>query len=188
MGDAGEARLVAEDEYAAGAADDWSDDFSIARWQAWTERSIFLVGSTPRVELERFDLTEAVDRALPDRTFGRIVGIFERWLQVAYITLPEGNLWQSRADGSDRRELTFPPMDIGQPRWSPDGKQIAFDGAEPGKARKIYIISAEGGNPEQVTQGEQDDTDAEWSPNGDAIVFGGSYGWQSHRRSIQFKF
>jgi Tol biopolymer transport system component len=138
-------------------------------------KSIFLIGSTPRVELERYDLKKrSIVPYLP--------GLSAEWLEfsrdgsrLAYITVPEGNLWQSRADGSDRRELTFPPMDIGQPRWSPDGKQIAFDGAEPGKVRKIYIISAEGGNPEQVTQGEQDDSDAEWSPNGDAIAFGGSY-------------
>jgi Tol biopolymer transport system component len=138
-------------------------------------KNIFFVGATRRGELVRFDVQKR--SFLPYLTGLSAEGLaFSKdGSRLAYVTLPEGNLWQSKSDGSDRHELTFPPMEIGQPRWSPDGKQIAFDGAEPGKARKIYIISVKGGNPEPVTRGDKDDVDPSWSPSGDSIVFGGSY-------------
>ena len=53
---------------------------------------------------------------------------------VTYIQYPEGSLWRSRADGSERLQFTFPPMQVGLPRWSPDGKQIVFTAMLPGKA------------------------------------------------------
>ena len=45
---------------------------------------------------------------------------------VTYVTYPEGSLWRSKADGSERLQLTFPPMQVFLPRWSPDQKQIVF--------------------------------------------------------------
>ena len=40
------------------------------------------------------------------------------------------------------------------PIWSPDGKQIAFQGALPGKSERIYLLPSEGGTPKQLTTGE----------------------------------
>lgn len=138
-------------------------------------RNLLFVGATRRGELVRFDAQKRSFVQYLTGLSAEAVAFSKDGSKIAYITLPEGNLWESKSDGSDRRQLTFPPMEVGQPRWSPDGKQIAFDGAVQGKARKIYVISAEGGNPEQVTQGDKDDTDPSWSPNGDSVVFGGSY-------------
>ena len=39
-------------------------------------------------------------------------------------------------------------------RWSPDGQQIAFMGALPGKAERIYLMASNGGTAQQVTSGE----------------------------------
>ncbi len=66
--------------------------------------------------------------------------------------LPERNLWVSKSDGSEARQMTFAPMKSHAPRWSPDGKQIVFIGTEPAKTDQIYIIPAEGGNPEQCSK------------------------------------
>ena len=134
-------------------------------------KSIFFMGTTERGELERYDVQKkSIVPYLP--------GLSAHWFdfsrdgsRMAYVTLPEGNLWKSKADGSDRRQLTFAPMKCNAPRWSPDGKQIVFIGTEPGKAFKIYIIPADGGNPEQLLEGEEAESDPSWSPNGDAIVF-----------------
>jgi len=136
-------------------------------------KNLFFVGATRRGELVRFDAHKrSFERYLPGLS-AEAVAFSKDGSRIAYITLPEGNLWQSKADGTDRHQLTFLPMEIGQPRWSPDGKQITFNGAEPAKAQKIYIISAEGGNPEQVTHGDQNDFDPTFSPNGDSVAFGG---------------
>jgi Tol biopolymer transport system component len=63
-------------------------------------------------------------------------------------------------------------MRVLMPRWSPDGKQIAFIGILAGKAWKIYLISARGGNAQQVIPGERSEVDQDWSPDGNWMVFG----------------
>src|SRR2546429_9941454 len=63
---------------------------------------------------------------------------------VAYVTYPEGGLWLSRVDGSNRLQLTDPLMRAALPHWSSDGKRIAFMGSKPGGAWKVHIVSNEG--------------------------------------------
>jgi dipeptidyl aminopeptidase/acylaminoacyl peptidase len=58
------------------------------------------------------------------------------------------------------------------PRWSPDGKQIAFIGILAGRPWKIYLISATGGNSQQLIPGERSEVDQDWSPDGNWLVFG----------------
>jgi Tol biopolymer transport system component len=90
---------------------------------------------------------------------------------VAYVTFPEGTLWRSKVDGSQKLQLTFAQMQTTMPRWSPDGKQIAFVGYTLGKPPKIYFIPADGGGAEKVMPGEKAEGYLSWSPDGKAIVF-----------------
>jgi len=93
---------------------------------------------------------------------------------VAYVTYPEGNLWRSKADGSQKLQLTFAQMDVFSPRWSPDGTRIAFMGRSPGKAWKIYLLPSEGGSdPQTVVAGDDPQAAPDWSPEGNSMVFGG---------------
>jgi Tol biopolymer transport system component/DNA-binding winged helix-turn-helix (wHTH) protein len=93
---------------------------------------------------------------------------------VAYASFPEGILWKSRIDGSQRTQLTFPPMEVSGPRWSPDGRRIAFMGREPGHAWKIFAMpSAGGGNPEELVAYLGIQAGPDWSPDGNSIVFAG---------------
>jgi Tol biopolymer transport system component len=78
-------------------------------------------------------------------------------------------------DGSQRLQLTAPPLFGRNPRWSPDGAQIAFYGSRPGEPDRIYAVPAAGGGVRQLTNGEagpSGDTDASWSADGKLIVFG----------------
>jgi hypothetical protein len=51
---------------------------------------------------------------------------------VAYVSYPERILWRARVDGSEKIQLTFPPIYAVLPRWSPDNKEIVFsDGRGP---------------------------------------------------------
>ena len=98
---------------------------------------------------------------------------------VAYVTLPEGSLWRSKLDGSERLQLTFPPMRVAAlASWSPDGKRIAFSATRPGRPVKIYLISASGGNPEQVLDEDRTEIEPGWSPDGSALVFGRVPWWE----------
>ena len=49
-----------------------------------------------------------------------------QWL--VYVSYPDGLLWRSRLDGSERQRLSDPPLYALNPQWSPDGKQIVFYG------------------------------------------------------------
>jgi Tol biopolymer transport system component len=74
----------------------------------------------------------------------------------AYVRFTDATLWRSKLDGSDRIQLTYPPLQVTVAHWSLDGKQIAFSGAKPGDPNRIYIIPAEGGSPEQISSGKSD--------------------------------
>ena len=92
---------------------------------------------------------------------------------VAYVSYPEGILWRSKLDGSDKVQLSSPPLFAALPRWSPDGKQIAFYNYSVGKPGRIYLVSADGGNPQQILpEDPEPKQDPDWSPHGDKIIFG----------------
>jgi Tol biopolymer transport system component len=57
------------------------------------------------------------------------------------------------------------------PRWSPDGRQIAFSCVLPGEAPKACIVSADGGATEEVQIGGQHvPDDPQWSPDGKSLI------------------
>lgn len=91
---------------------------------------------------------------------------------IAYVTYPQGDLWRSRLDGSQRLQLTSAPMKPFLPRWSPDGRQIVFSGRKPGEVWKAYLIGARGGTPEVLAPSStpQDTRSATWSPDGTQLV------------------
>lgn len=91
---------------------------------------------------------------------------------VVYVTYPDGILWRSRADGSDRLQLTRAPLQAALAHWSPDGKQIAFSAAMPGKVWRTYITSSDGGAPQPINLVEEAETDPSWSADGSTIAFG----------------
>jgi serine/threonine protein kinase/Tol biopolymer transport system component len=134
-------------------------------------KRLFVVGSQPRGELSRLD--SKTQQFAPYLSGSSIIGLdFSRdgeW--VAYVTFPEGSLWRSKVDGSQQAQLTFPPMQVFLPRWSPDGKRIAFAATIPGKLESVYLITAEGGQAEQVAK-DQNNEDVGWSPDGSQLVFG----------------
>jgi dipeptidyl aminopeptidase/acylaminoacyl peptidase len=70
------------------------------------------------------------------------------------------------------RRLTNGPRDV-QPRWSPDGTQIAFTRAveKEGKAQpaQLYLLSLAGGEPVLVSAMEKGVSSLQWSPNGSYI-------------------
>jgi Tol biopolymer transport system component len=56
--------------------------------------------------------------------------------------------------------------------WSPDGKWIAYAGAEPGGLRNVYVVPAAGGTPRPVTFLSNGNVNSlEWSPDGKFLLF-----------------
>jgi Tol biopolymer transport system component len=89
---------------------------------------------------------------------------------VVYCDRPDGSLWRSRTDGSQRIRLTNPPLEGSSPRWSPKGEQILFTGVRAGQPRQIYILSADGGSLRPVLPKGWEGLNADWSPDGYRIV------------------
>jgi len=147
-------------------------------------KKIFFIGAKRRGEVMRYDLkTHSLAPYLP--------GFSAEWLgfsrdgqRMAYVSYPQGILWQSKTDGTDRHQLTFPPMWAGIPRWSPDGSQIAFAGGPPGRPGQVFLISAGGGDPEQLTFGNVGSGDATWSTEGNSLAYAGPSAIDS-RASLQ---
>src|SRR5262249_45235780 len=125
---------------------------------------LFVVGAVPRAEVVRYDAKSGqfVPYLLGISAEGLDFTRDGKW--VAYVKFPDTTLWGSRVDGSQRLQLTIPPMQAMLPRWSPDGKQIAFSAASPDGPFKIYLVSADGGSPEQLIPGEKNGTVWGWSP------------------------
>jgi serine/threonine protein kinase len=133
---------------------------------------IFVYGTQARAELERYDAKSG--QFLPFLS-GISAGHVEfspdgQW--VTYVSYPENTLWRSKADGSERLQLTYSPLLVVQPHWSPNGKRIAFTGLEPDKPWRIYIASVDGGVAEPMLIEEHSQLDPVWAPDGNSIAFG----------------
>ncbi|PYT62619.1 MAG: hypothetical protein DMG35_07015 [Acidobacteria bacterium] len=139
-------------------------------------RKLFAVAGLVRGELVRYNgKSKAIEPFLSgisaqDMAFSKD----GQW--VAYVSYPEGTLWRSKADGSDRLQLSFPPLYAMLPRWSPDGKQLVFFDYQTGKPTRIYLVSADGGTPQAMMPGgPQSQADPTWSPDGNSVAFGGVF-------------
>jgi len=84
------------------------------------------------------------------------------------------DIWLVSRDGRGRMQLTNRHHGDRFPRWSPDGRMIAFVAPESDdeKAKsQIWVIPAAGGEARQVTRLKQGASDPTWSPDGRQIAF-----------------
>jgi dipeptidyl aminopeptidase/acylaminoacyl peptidase len=69
------------------------------------------------------------------------------------------------------RQFTFSTKSESSPRWSPDGKQLAFLSNRGGDEQQIYVMRADGGEGVAITKGKRSVKSFEWSPDGKQITF-----------------
>ncbi len=87
-------------------------------------------------------------------------------------------IWMVPAAGGDAIPLTTEGVSSSHPRWSPDGRYLAFlsarvGGAEEGEdsgKKQVWILNREGGEAQQLTDTIQDVDNFAWSPSGDRLV------------------
>lgn len=81
-----------------------------------------------------------------------------------------GNLWMVSSDGTQHQKLTSREGNESSPRWSPDGKRIAFT-ASYGEGNEIYIYWTSTGKTARITQLPHSPSSLTWSRDGKSLAF-----------------
>ena len=75
------------------------------------------------------------------------------------------------SQGGESTQLTKGSRKETAPRWSPDGKKLAFLSDRDGKTPQLYVMPAGGGEARNLTSLENGAGPAVWSPDGKWILF-----------------
>jgi DNA-binding winged helix-turn-helix (wHTH) protein/Tol biopolymer transport system component len=134
-------------------------------------RKLFVIGQQLRGELQRFDARTGEFVTYLGGISASFVSFSRDGQWVTYVAYPEGTLWRSRLDGSERLQLTFAPMEAMVPKWSPDGSKILFYGFGTGNEQRSYWISASGGEAKPVSAGRGEEMNTCWSPDGGSVMY-----------------
>lgn len=86
------------------------------------------------------------------------------------------HIWIASVDGKIDRQFTFSQDSESSPRWSPDGKFLAFTSSRPGPAKEnqVWLMDRDGGEAWQLTNTKGHLQGFEWSPDSKrlALVIG----------------
>jgi len=77
------------------------------------------------------------------------------------------HIWLADFDGSRDHQITFSMEGENSPKWSPDGKLLAFTSSRPGKAKgsQIWLMDRSGGEAYELTELKGNLSVFEWSPD-----------------------
>ncbi len=128
-------------------------------------------------------MSELTAELIVDQNFPQDVQIAPDGKHVAYILAPSGKkeehetsaIWIASTDHArETRQFTAGEAHDRHPRWSPDGKHLAFlsDRARRGTAQ-LYLIAADGGEALALTsiKNKKSVDDFTWSPGGGQLAF-----------------
>jgi dipeptidyl aminopeptidase/acylaminoacyl peptidase len=75
--------------------------------------------------------------------------------------------------GGESRTLTAPGLSSSTPRWSPDGRHLAFLSTrkDQDEHRQVFLLPIDGGEARAVTHSPSGVSSFEWSPDGTAIAY-----------------
>src|SRR5256885_3707536 len=78
-----------------------------------------------------------------------------------------GHIWTIGVDGQNERQITSSTDSESSPRFSPDGKYLAFTSSRPGKAKgnQVWLLDRSGGEASQLTDVKGRLQGYEWSPD-----------------------
>jgi len=81
-----------------------------------------------------------------------------------------GDLWIMSKTGGAATQITHSPGEESWPRFSPDGKTIAYTASYNGN-QDVYVMPTTGGLPTRVTFQSHEDRMVEWHPDGERLLF-----------------
>jgi dipeptidyl aminopeptidase/acylaminoacyl peptidase len=82
------------------------------------------------------------------------------------------DVWMASWDGTQQLRLTSSPESENAPRWSPDGRYLAFLSGRPGKAKgtQVWLLDRSGGEAAQLTDVKGRLSSYEWSPDSKRLL------------------
>jgi len=80
------------------------------------------------------------------------------------------HIWMMDVAARQVRQYTFSEKIENSPRWSPDGKFLAFL-SNRDENRQIYLMPSDGGDAYAITESKRNIASFEWSPDGKQIAF-----------------
>src|SRR5688572_13642301 len=83
-----------------------------------------------------------------------------------------GHIYRINADRTSQVQLTFGERGESSPRWSPDGRLIAFTTRrDPDTSNQIYLLSVEGGEARRLTNHPTATGNVNWAPDSKSLYF-----------------
>jgi DNA-binding winged helix-turn-helix (wHTH) protein/Tol biopolymer transport system component len=143
-------------------------------------KTIFAVGANRKGELSRIDVKTGISQPFLGGISAEFVSFSPDGKSLAYAAFPEGTLWKTDLDGSNRLQLTQPPDRVINPRWSPDSKEIVFgtitrSGPRHQSIRRVSV--ADGKSLWLMSEESGDMAEPNWSPDGTKVLFAKGLGY-----------
>ena len=84
----------------------------------------------------------------------------------------DSDIWMTSWDGKETVRLTTSQNSESMPRWSPDGRFLAFlsDRDDDSEATQVWLLPLGGGEAEKLTDSRGSVEDFDWSPDGKRLV------------------
>jgi len=134
-------------------------------------KRIFVIGDKVRPQLCRYDSKSGRWKFFLKGISAEHVSFSKDGQWAAYVSYPDANLFRSKVDGSQKLQLTVPPVQAAMPRISPDGKTIAYMARARGNLWRIWLIPFAGGGARKLTSGDFEESEPTWSPDGRSLAF-----------------
>ncbi len=112
----------------------------------------------------------------------RMPAVSEKNLAFVYA----GDIWIAPKEGGTAIRLSSPRGEESWPRFSPDGREVAFSGNYEGN-EDVYVMPVSGGEPRRVTYHGAGDRMVGWWPDGKSLVFASKRETFSERVSQFYK-